>query len=394
MNSADTQIQLYSHRQIKKIGIVAGELSGDQLGGGLISELKKHYPDAVFEGIGGPQMEAQGFFSLFPLERLSVMGFVEPLKRLPELIKIRRYLFQYFLHNQFDLVLGIDSPDFNLGLEKKLRRAGIKTAHYVSPSVWAWRQGRIKGIRRSVDLMITLLPFEAEFYHKHHVPVVCVGHPLADTIPLETDTLAARQSLDLPLHQPILTLMPGSRQSEVAALGSLFLNTAERCAKKISELHIVIPAANDLRYQELKSLIQAGGFEHLPLTLISGQSHQAMAAADVVLLASGTSALEAMLLKKPMVVSYRPGKWTFKTASKMVKVPWVALPNLLAGKPIVRELLQEAATVSNLTSALLPLFTETHKVDHLKKQFVDLHRSLQHGGNTAAANALVGLIEK
>ena len=199
-----------------KIGLVAGESSGDQLGAGLIRSLKSHYPDASFSGMGGDKMLAEGFETLFPIDRLSVMGFVEPLKRLPELFKIRKTLFNHFVENQYDLVVGIDSPDFNLGLELKLRKKGIRTAHYVSPSVWAWRQGRVKKISQAVDLMLTLLPFEEDFYQQHNVPVVCVGHPLAEELSLETNTVEARQQLDL-TDAPVLTVMPGSRAGEVEA---------------------------------------------------------------------------------------------------------------------------------------------------------------------------------
>jgi lipid-A-disaccharide synthase len=211
-----------------KIGIVAGESSGDQLGAGLICALKVYYPDAIFEGIGGSKMAKEGFMSLFPIDRLSVMGFIEPLKRLPELFRIRKNLFQHFCDGKFDLVVGIDSPDFNLGLEEKLRNKGIKTAHYVSPSVWVWRQGRVKKIARAVDLMITLFPFEKSFYQQHSIPVVCVGHPLAEELPIQGEKNKARQALGL-TDGPVLTLMPGSRASEIQKLGSLFLNVAQHC---------------------------------------------------------------------------------------------------------------------------------------------------------------------
>jgi lipid-A-disaccharide synthase len=374
-----------------RIGLVAGEASGDQLGAGLIHALKLRYPDAIFVGMGGSKMLAEGFESLFPIDRLSVMGFVEPLKRLPELFRIRKTLFNYFCDNKFDLVVGIDSPDFNLGLELKLRKKGIKTAHYVSPSVWAWRQGRIKKIARAVDLMLTLLPFEEVFYQQHGVPVACVGHPLAETIPMQTDTLAARQQLSLPADSLVLTVMPGSRASEVETLGRLFLDTSQHCQLQLSGLQLVIPTASPERREQLETILR--DYPDLPVTLLDGQSLTAMAAANVVLLSSGTSALEAMLLKKPMVVSYRLGKFTFALVSKMAKVSFVALPNLLAGEALVPELLQDAATVESLSEAVLTLFLNPDRVIALEKRFTTLHESLRHGGSEAAAGALAQLIE-
>ena len=374
-----------------KIGLVAGESSGDQLGAGLIRSLKLHYPEAQFEGIGGDKMLSEGFRSLYPMDRLSVMGFIEPLKRLPELLGIRRHLYQHFTNNRFDLVVGIDSPDFNLGLEKKLRQQGLLTAHYVSPSVWAWRQGRVKKIASAVDLMLTLLPFEADFYKQHDVPVVFVGHPLAEEIPLVTDTIQARKWLNLPEAGPILTLMPGSRASEVDSLGRLFLEVAQSCRRQLPDLHLIVPAASHDRLEQLNGLLNK--YPTMSVTLLDGHSHLAMAAADVVLLSSGTSTLEAMLLNKPMVVSYRLGKWTYALVSRMLKVPWVSLPNLLASETLVPELLQDNATVDNLSEAVLTYFLDEKKVLALQHRFAELHQTLCHGGNRAAAQALVGLLE-
>lgn len=370
--------------------MVAGEASGDQLGAGLISNLKKYFPDAEFVGIGGAKMQQQGFRSLFPMERLSVMGLVEPLKRLPELLRIRRRLFHYFISHQFDLVVGIDSPDFNLGLELRLRRRGIKTAHYVSPSVWAWRQGRIRKIAKAVDRMLTLLPFEADFYRQYRVPVTFVGHPLAEEIPFENDTAAARQALDLPVDAIVLAIMPGSRASEVAQLGTLFLEVARHCQQKIPGLLLVIPAANAARRQQIEE--QLRDFPELPVKLLNGNSHQAMAAADAVLLASGTTALEAMLLKKPMVVSYRMGNMSYRIFSKMIKVPYISLPNLLAAKMLVPECIQSDATVERLSAELLPLLTDKEKASALQEIYLELHRQLQQGGNARAAKVLSGML--
>lgn len=373
-----------------RIGIVAGEASGDQLGAGVMAALKKHYPDAIFEGIGGARMQALGFRSLFPMERLSVMGLVEPLKRLPELWSIRRQLLRHFLSTRPALVLGIDAPDFNLGLALKVRQAGIATAHYVSPSVWAWRQGRIKKIKRAVDLMLTLLPFEAQFYRQHNVPVVFVGHPLADELPLTPDPVAARRALGLSTDRPVLALLPGSRAAEVALLGPLFIQVARRCLAVMPELQLVLPAASPERRRQIDAQLQ--GVE-LPIRVIDGQSHLAMEAATAVLLASGTTALEAMLLKKPMVVSYKTGWLSHAILSRMLKVPYVSLPNLLAGRALVPELLQGQATVVNVTEQVLQCLRDDRQRVTLTEDFDKLHRQLRRNGSAVAAEALVALIE-
>ncbi len=375
-----------------RIGIVAGEASGDQLGAGLLAALKRHFPHARYSGIGGQKMLAEGFESLYPMDRLSVMGLTEPLKRLPELLKIRRQLKRHFISQQFDLVIGIDSPDFNLGLELKLKKAGITTAHYVSPSVWAWRQGRIKKIARAVDMMLTLLPFEAAFYRQHNVPVTFVGHPLAEQLPLETDTAHARAQLGLHIDKKVLTLMPGSRGSEVKLLGEIFLQVAQNCCEKIEGLQIVLPAASSERRQQLEA--QLAGFPSLPVKLIDGQSLTAMAAADAVLLASGTTALEAMLLKKPMVVSYRLSRTSFFMLSRLVKTDYYSLPNLLAGRQLVPELVQSDATAEKLTEAILPMLADSAEVARLQHHFHDLHQQLRQGGSEKAAQVLAGMINR
>lgn len=374
-----------------RIAIVAGEMSGDQLGAGVISALKKHYPHAIFEGIGGAKMQALGFHSLFPMERLSVMGFVEPLKRLPELWSIRRQLIRHFLATRPALVLGIDAPDFNLGLEIKVREAGLRTAHYVSPSVWAWRQGRVHKIARAVDLMLTLLPFEAAFYREHKVPVIFVGHPMADELPLTPDPIAARRALGLPVSGPVLALLPGSRAAEVALLGPLFLQVARRCLAQIPDLHFVLPAANAERRRQIDAQLQ--GID-LPVRVIDGQSHTAMEAATAVLLASGTTALEAMLLKKPMVVSYKTGWLTHAILSRLIKVPYVSLPNLLAGRALVPELLQGQATVEAIGAQVLNCLRNEPLREFLAAEFDTLHRQLRCNGSEVAAQSLVSLIER
>ncbi|MDC0589472.1 lipid-A-disaccharide synthase [Porticoccaceae bacterium] len=363
--------------------MVAGEASGDTLGADLIRALRRLFPDARFEGIGGPKMIAEGFVSFYQMDRLSVMGFVEPFKRLPELLSIRRDIINRCKLSKPAAFIGIDSPDFNLGIEKALHKSGIKTVHYVSPSVWAWRQGRIKGIKRSVDLMLTLLPFEEAFYQQHLVPVAFVGHPLAGQISRTPDSSAARQQLGLDINRPLLTLMPGSRSGEIALMGTLFLMVATDLRKSNPQLQFLIPAANGDRHRQLTEIL--AGYPKLPVTLIKQQSLLAMEAADAVLLASGTTALEAMLLKKPMVVSYKLGKWTYKLVKPFIKTPFASIPNLLATEMLVPELIQDDATVETLSSAVSKALDPKAR-DSVEQRFEELYEQINlPSGDTAAA---------
>lgn len=379
-------------QRVLTVGIVAGEASGDILGAGLIRSLRRRYPNARFVGIGGDEMIAEGFHSLVPMERLSVMGLVEVLGRLRELFRIRARLMAYFLATPPDLVVGIDSPDFTLGIERRCHDAGIRTAHYVSPSVWAWRQNRIVGIARSVDRMLTLFPFEARFYEEHRVPVTFVGHPLADLIPMEPDTQNARDTLGLNPDAPVLAILPGSRGGEIERLGRLFLETARWIQEQRADLQLVIPCVNRAREQQVQGLVDALDVK-LPVTLVSGQSRTVMAAADVVLLASGTATLEAMLLKKPMVVGYRLSAFSYAILSRMVRIPHIALPNLLAREALVPELLQEAATPESLGAAVLERLENAHERERLKTAFARLHLELRQGADERAAGALSELLE-
>ncbi|GAA5315393.1 MAG: lipid-A-disaccharide synthase [Candidatus Pelagadaptatus aseana] len=374
-----------------RIGMVVGEASGDILGAGLMAELARKYPGAKFEGIGGERMLAQGFNSFFPQERLAVMGIVEPLKRIFELLKIRRTLIQHFIDNPPDVFIGIDSPDFNLTIEERLKAQGIKTVHYVSPSVWAWRQKRIVKIARSVDLMLTLLPFEAAFYQQHQVPVCFVGHPLADEIPLENDATEARRELELNPEGRLVALMPGSRGGEVKMLGPAFWQTARWCLARDPALNFVVPAANPARRAQIDEQLQ--DFEDLPVTVVDGKSHQVMAAADVVMMASGTTTLEAMLLKKPMVVAYRMAWLSFAIISRLVKSKYVSLPNLLADKPLVPEVLQKQVTPENLGRELMGYLDDGDKTGQLKQTFHAMHCELRRDASVKAAAAIAELIE-
>lgn len=370
--------------------MVAGEASGDILGAGLIRALKQQYPDAKFSGIGGPRMLAEGFVSHFPMERLSVMGLVEVLGRLWELLGIRKQLKQRFISEKPDVFIGIDAPDFNLGLETSLRAAGIKTVHYVSPSVWAWREKRVFKIAKAVDLVLTLFPFEVEFYAKHKVPAVCVGHTLADQFALIPDVLGARQALDMHNTHPVLAILPGSRGGEVQRLGPVFLQAAALIQAQLPGLTILIPAANDERYAQLQTLLAE--FPALNVRLLHGQSREAMTAANGVLMASGTAALEGLLLKKPLVVSYIVAPITAFLLRRMLKQPFVSLPNLLAGKALVPEILQENATPENLAAAVLNFLQHDSVREALQDEFLAIHQSLRLNADASAARAVLELI--
>lgn len=375
-----------------RIGVIAGEASGDMLGAGLIHALRERYPEARFAGVGGPRMLACGFETLYPMDRLSVMGLVEPLKRLPELLRLRRRLCRYFLREKFDLVVSIDSPDFNLGLQRWLRRRGVRTAHYVSPSVWAWRRGRIRGIARAVDRMLVLFPFEEQIYKDHGVPVTCVGHPLADAFALEPDVAAARAALGLVAGEPVVALLPGSRSGEVAQLGSVFLEAAQWLKEHEPGVRFVLPAASEERLVQLRTMLAEYSLDGVTL-LPPGHSQQAMTAADAVLMASGTTTLEAMLLKKPMVVAYRMGPWSYRILSRLVKAPYIALPNLLAGRELVPELLQDAVQPQRLGELVLEQLRDRVLRRSLHEAFTELHLELRRGASERAAAALCPLLE-
>lgn len=372
--------------------IVAGEASGDILGAGLIRSLRLRYPNARFVGIGGDEMIAEGFHSLVPMERLSVMGLVEVLGRIRELFDIRARLMNYLLATPPDVVIGIDSPDFTLGIERRCRDAGIPTAHYVSPSVWAWRQKRIFTIAKSVNLMLTLFPFEARFYEEHGVPVAFVGHPLADRIPMMPDTVGARQSLGLLEDAPVLAILPGSRGGEVERLGTLFLEAARWIQGRRPDLQLVIPCVNRDREKQVRALVDALDVK-LAVTIVRGRSREVMASSDVVLLASGTATLEAMLLKKPMVVGYRLSRVSYALVSRLVKVPYVALPNLLAKEQLVPELLQDDASPESLGEAVLERLENESERARLTAAFSQLHEQLRQGADEQSAAAISALIE-
>ncbi len=370
-----------------KIALVAGEASGDILGAGLMQAIKARHPDARFIGVGGPRMQAEGLDSYFPMERLAVMGLVEVLGRLPELLKRRRGLIRTLIDERPDVFVGIDAPDFNLGVELKLRQAGIRTVHYVSPSVWAWRQKRVLKIQRACDLMLTLFPFEAQFYEAQQVPVCFVGHPLADAIPLTADRVAARAALGLPEQGAVVALLPGSRGGEVERLGGLFLDAAEHLRALRPGLRFVLPCASAERRAQVEAML-AG--RDLQVSLLDGRSHEALGACDAVLIASGTATLEALLFKRPMVVAYRVAPLTYRILRRLVKSPYISLPNLLAGRLLVPELIQDAATPEALAGALAPLIDDGQVQT---EGFDAIHRALRRGASERAAEAVLRLVE-
>jgi len=332
------------------IGIAAGETSGDILGAAVARELRARIGNELsLSGIGGTRLEEQGLQSLYPMDRLSVFGIVEPMKRLPELLRIRRDLCEQQLRQRPDCFLGIDSPDFNLGVESRLRRGGVKTAHLVSPSVWAWRAGRIKRIAESVDLMLCLLPFEVSVYEEAGIPATCVGHPLVEELAALPDPSLIREQLGVEQQARVLAGLPGSRGGEIAALMPIYVETIKRLHGVDPALKFVIPAANQDRERQIDAALQD---TDLPVKVVQGQGREIMAMADVVLLASGTATLEAMLLRKPMVIAYRMHWLSWQILSRLAITRFVGLPNVLAGRALVPELLQDAATPDALAAAV------------------------------------------
>ncbi|MCW8888488.1 MAG: lipid-A-disaccharide synthase [Gammaproteobacteria bacterium] len=374
-----------------RIAIVAGEASGDLLGADLIKAIHKQNPNVQFEGVAGPQMIAAGCKALFPAEKLAVMGLVEVLKHLREILNIRKQLIVQWVDNPPDLFIGIDAPDFNFVLERALKDHQITTVHYVSPSVWAWRKSRVKKISCSTDLMLTLFPFEAEFYKNAGMKVEFVGHPLADIIELEVDVEGARKQLGLPGDKKIVALLPGSRRGEISRLSKPFLEAASWAFKQDSSLHFVVPLIND-RARDLfeQALNEIDG--KLPITLVDKQSHEVMASADIILLASGTAALEALLLKKPMVVAYKVSELSYQIIHRMVTVPYYSLPNNLAGEGLVKEFIHRGVTAENLGGELISLLNDSQRKEEMIKKFTDIHHQLKQNASERAAEAILGFI--
>ncbi len=371
-----------------RLGLCAGEASGDLLAGSILRAWQQRGTTLDITGIGGDKMQAAGLESLCAIDRLAVMGLVEPLKRLPELLGIRRRLIAQQQRVAPDLFVGVDSPDFNLLVERRLRASGIPTAHLVSPSVWAWRRGRLRGIRESVDRMLCLLPFEVDIYREAGIDAVCVGHPLVDELQQLPTADELRTAMTLPSGKTLLAVLPGSREGEVRHLMPVFADAMQLLQARHTDLHFVIPAANAARHQQIESVLQS---KSLSVSLVRGQGREVMRCSDAIMIASGTATLEAMLLRKPMVISYRMASLSWAILSRLVKTPYVGLPNVLAGDEVVPELLQHHATASQLADAVSGLLEgdgdrQVHRFDELAGLI---------GGNFAerSIDALLPLVE-
>ena len=379
---------------VLRIALVAGEASGDQLGAGLIAELRLRFPDAEFAGIGGPGMRAAGLDAWHDSQELAVMGLAEVLAHLPRLLRLRRRLRKRLLAWKPDVFIGIDAPDFNLGVEKWLKRRGIRTVHYVSPSVWAWREERAAKIGDSADSVLCLFPMEPPIYAKHAVDARFVGHPLADAIPLEPDRQAARDAMAIVGHAPVLALLPGSRLGEIAKMLPVFLEATALIAQSIPTLQILLPAANAQCDAAIREQLQARPELAARVRVLDGHAQRAMIASDVVLLASGTAALEGMLCKRPMVVGHRISPTTYRIVTRLglLKSRYVSLPNVLADAPLIPELLQHDCVPEKLAAACLRWFGQPQTVEALLPQFTELHKQLRCDASARAADAVAELI--
>ncbi len=384
---------MFAEDRVLRVGIIANEVSGDILAAGLMCALKSRVPNVVFEGIAGPCMLEQGCNSLYPIEKFSVMGLVEVISYLPEVLSIRRKVREHFLNNPPDLFIGVDAPDFNLSLERDLKRAGITTVHYVCPSVWAWRSGRVNKIRASADLVLTLFPFEKKFLEDHSVPSEHVGHPIADTIPMIPDQPGAKERLGLDPNRRVIAILPGSRMSEIRHLGDDFVNTAKLCLEKYPDLQFVVPLVNGRAKKCFSEILQAS-VPDLPITLLDGKAHDALQSADAVLLASGTATLEALLYKKPMVIAYRMHWLTYWIIVRfnLIKSPFVSLANTLAGKEIAPEILQDKVNPQSLAKALSDILESDEITKTMQETGDRVHRELRLGASSKAAEAVLDLL--
>jgi lipid-A-disaccharide synthase len=378
-----------------KVGIIAGEVSGDILAAGLIKQLKKRYPNAIFEGIAGPKMQAQGCQSLFDMEELSVMGLVEVLSRIRRLLYIRKSMLNYFIANPPDVFIGVDAPDFNLGLELKLKKQGIKTVQYVSPTVWAWREKRIFKIAKATNLVLSIFPFEKEVYDKYQIPCEFVGHTMADDIAIKPDKQKARHSLKLKEDEIVLAVLPGSRKREVDTLLDVFIQSCLLIKSDIAALKVLIPVVNRQRKEQVDEYIRTHNPD-LSIQVVIGHAREVMIASDAVLLASGTATLEAMLCKKNMVTAYKLSGLTYQMMKWLYKAKYFALPNVLAGKKLIPELLQDDVTPLRTSTLLLPMLNaqDGDEQKTLITTFETLHESLKKDADVQSALAVANLIEQ
>jgi len=379
----------------RRIALVAGEASGDGLGAGLIEQLRQRYPDAEFAGIGGDAMRSAGCDTWFDASELALMGLAEILRHLPRLLKLRKAFRQRVLEWQPDVFIGIDAPDFNLGVEKWLKQRGIRTVHYVSPSVWAWREKRAEKIGASADLVLCLFPMEPPIYARHGIDARFVGHPMADAIALESDREQARKALGIAADVPVLAVLPGSRLGEVSRLGPPFFAAARQLCEAMEGLQLLVPAANAKCKAMIVEQLHAAALPSARIHLLDGRAREAMIAADVVLLASGTATLETMLVKRPMVVGYRVSELTYRIVSALglLKVDRYALPNVLAGKDLAPELMQHDCTPEKLASAISQWFEHPECVSGLQDDYLRLHHELRQDASARAAEAVAGLLQ-
>lgn len=377
-----------------RVALIAGEASGDVLGESLIQAIAERHPDATFFGIGGPKMVAAGLVSAYEQERLAVRGAVEVLRHLPEILRIRRGILQQLKAWKPDVLVGIDAPDFNLPIERVLKRAGVPTVHYVSPTVWAWRRGRAKKIIASVNQLLCLFPFEPACYKNAAIEPVFIGHPLADEIPVDIDRRQQRLALDLPESAPLITLMPGSRQSELDFHARLFVETANDVAREIPDAFFVVPLTTPVTRDLFEAALHEFGAKGLRIRVLFGHAREALAASDLALVCSGTATLEAALLRCPMVITYRISALSASIYRKMRYLPWVGLPNILLGRLLVPELLQDEATPEFLSKAMIALWRAPARRAEMVREFTVIHQKLRQDSAARAADAVLSCVQR
>jgi lipid-A-disaccharide synthase len=377
-----------------RVAMVAGEASSDQLAAHLITALKLHLPEAKFYGIGGPKMQREGFDSLWPAEKLAVRGYAEVLRHYPAITRMRRQLLRRLLRDRPDVFIGVDGSDFNLWLEKRLKRCGIPTIHFVSPSIWAWRRNRMIKIIQSVSHILALYPFEPALYRDTAVRCSYVGHPLADVIPLDIDQRVVRERLGVPLERPVVTLMPGSRQSELHFMAETFVETAKLLLARYPGVQFLVPLVSRETRVQFETALWKLKADELPFTLMFGHATDAIAASDAVLVASGTATLETALVGRPMVIAYKMSPWSWRLMRGMRYLPWVGLPNILAGRYVVPEFLQDDATPDNLAQALGNLLVDRQARAAISRVFQGIHRLLRQDTAQKAADAVLPYLQK
>lgn len=371
------------------VAMVAGEASGDLLAAHLIAALKRHLPGARFVGIGGPKMQREGFDAWWPSETLAVHGYAEALRHYREIAAVRRHLLARLLDERPDVFIGVDAPDFNLWLERRLKARGIAAIHYVSPSVWAWRAGRLDKIGKAISHMLALFPFEPEIYRQRHIPVSYVGHPLADMVPLTVDRGKAKERLGVATTHPVFALLPGSRQSELRYMADLMVGTAKKLRTRFPGCMFLVPLVSRETRLLFEEALWRGGAQEMPFKLLFGHAQDALAACDAAVVASGTATLEAALLKAPMVIVYRMSPWSWRVMRRMGLQPWIGLPNILARRFVVPEFLQDDATADNVAQAVGNLVGDVQIKAAIERVFASVHRRLRQDTAEKAAAAVL-----